>query len=321
MKADFLFPLFSLQVFADGAAAGTAGEGGQGTGVSAEAAAPQKNKGVKNPLADVKYGIQEEEPPAAGVENKESREPGKAEPSDAPVNRDAEFERLIKGEYKDLYDRKMQDTIQKRLKGSKETAERLDALTPALELLGKKYGVDPADASALSRAIADDDALYADEATEKGIDVGTFKQLRKMELENASLSRAIAQQERREQAARQYEQWQQQAQEARRTYPSLDLKEECQNPQFMQLLRAGVDVGSAYLVLHKDDIIPAAMQHTAKVVEQKLAGKMMSASARPGENGVGSQSAAITKSDVTKLTKADRDEIRRRVARGERIRF
>lgn len=321
MKAEFLFPGACLQVFADGAAAGSAGEGGQGTGVTAEAAAPQKSKGVKNPLADVKYGIQEEEAPAAGVESMESREPEKTGPPDAPADRDAEFERLIKGEFKDLYDRKMQDIIQKRLKGSKQMEDRLTTLTPALELLGKKYGVDPADASALSRAIADDDALYADEATEKGMDVGTFKQLRKMELENASLSKAIAQQERREQAAQQYAQWQQQAQEARKIYPSLDLKEECGNPQFMQLLRSGVDVGSAYLVLHKDDIIPAAMQHTAKVVEQKLAGKMMSASARPGENGVGSQSAAITKSDVGKLTKADREEIRRRVARGERIRF
>lgn len=314
MKHLQFFPWLNLQAFAEGGA----GEGGEGSGVTAEAAAPQPKKGVKNPLADVRYGIQDEAPPAAEVETQEPAEPEESKP---PVDRAAEFEKLIKGEYKDFYDKRVQDTVRKRLKGSEENANRLNALSPALELLGKKYGVDPADAEALSRAIAEDDAYYEDEAVKNGMEVSAYKKIQQIERRNQSLSRQLQEREQRDQAVQQYSQWMQQAEEARKTYPSLDMKAECQNPQFMQLLRSGVDVGSAYLVLHKDDIIPAAMQHTAKVVEQKLSSKIMAGSARPGENGTGNQSAAITKSDVSKLTKADREEIRRRVALGERIRF
>jgi hypothetical protein len=93
------------------------------------------------------------------------------------------------------------------------------------------------------------------------------------------------------------------------------------NPKFVQLLRSNVDVRTAYEVLHKDEIIPAAMQFTAKTVEQKIANNIASGSRRPTENGMSSQSAATVKDDVTRLTKADRDEIICRVQRGEKIVF
>ena len=74
-------------------------------------------------------------------------------------------------------------------------------------------------------------------------------------------------------------------------------------------------------MIHKDEIIPAAMQFTAKAVEQKLTNKIIANGARPAENGNSSQGASVTKSDVSQLTKADRAEIARRVARGEKISF
>jgi hypothetical protein len=63
------------------------------------------------------------------------------------------------------------------------------------------------------------------------------------------------------------------------------------------------------------------MQFTAKTVESKIAKSIASNSARPNESGMGSQSAAVVKSDVSQLSKADRAEIIRRVQRGEKIRF
>lgn len=42
---------------------------------------------------------------------------------------------------------------------------------------------------------------------------------------------------------------------------------------------------------------------------------------RPNENGTNSNSAFVTKTDPSKLTRADFEEIERRVARGERISF
>jgi hypothetical protein len=112
-----------------------------------------------------------------------------------------------------------------------------------------------------------------------------------------------------------------QAESTKQIYPSFDLRAEMQNPKFIDLLRSNIDVRTAYEVIHKDDIIAGAMQFTAKTVEQKLTNKIIAGGARPSENGNSSQGASVTKSDVSALTKADRDEIARRVARGEKISF
>lgn len=63
------------------------------------------------------------------------------------------------------------------------------------------------------------------------------------------------------------------------------------------------------------------MHFAAQTIESKVAKSIAANGARPTENGTGAQSAAVVKSDVSQLTRADRDEIRRRVARGEKIRF
>jgi hypothetical protein len=104
-------------------------------------------------------------------------------------------------------------------------------------------------------------------------------------------------------------------------YPSFDLDTEMRNPEFVKLLKSGVDVRTSYEVLHKDEIIPAAMQFTAQKVGQQITNKIIANGARPVENGINSQSSAIVKSDVSQLSKDDRAEIIRRVARGEKIRF
>jgi hypothetical protein len=99
------------------------------------------------------------------------------------------------------------------------------------------------------------------------------------------------------------------------------LKTELQNPQFQRLIRSGIDVKTAFEVIHKDEIIPAAMQYTAKTVEQKVVNNIRANGMRPSENGVTSKSPVEVKSDVSKLTKADRQEIIRRVRQGEKISF
>ena len=317
MEKKIFFPMvLNLQLFAEGAGGGDGGTGAGGaTGVTSTAAVSNSTKGAKNPLADVKYGVQpEDNTPAAEVTSVQSVET-------VAQDRNAEFEKLIKGEYKDLYDARVQDTVQKRLKSSKEVVDKYNALTPTLEMLAKKYGVDASDSEALVRAIEEDDSYYEQEALEKGITVQQLKEIRKMERENADLKRQMNEQNRREKAAQEYSRWMEQAKQAKLTYPSLDLNTEAKNPQFLQLLNSGVDVATAYAVIHKDEIIPAAMQYTAKTVEEKIANKIIAGGARPAENGNSSQSATLTKSDVSLLTKADFAEIDRRLARGERISF
>ena len=305
MKINLLFPMLNLQLFAEGA-----GDGGtaEGQGVTGAAALPQTKGEKNNPLASVKYGKQDEAP-AAGVQQT------------ATPDRQAQFEALIKGEYKDLYDARMQDTVQKRLKGQKEVVDKFNSLTPTLELLASKYGVDASDIESLNKAISEDDSYYEQEALEKGMTVKDLKEFKKMERENADLKAQMQEAERQEQGKKLYATWMQQAEDTKKVYPSFDLKAEMNNPKFLDLLRSNIDVRTAYEVMHKDEIIPAAMQFTAKTVESKIAKKIASNGARPTENGMSSQGAALVKSDVSQLSKADRAEIIRRVQRGEKIRF
>lgn len=303
------FQMLNLQLFAEGA-----GDGGTSAeGTMADSGIASTTKGVKsNPLADVKYGIQDD----AQVTDVQSSKTT----VDAP-DRNAEFEKLIKGEYKDLYDARVQDTIQKRLKGTKETVEKYESLMPTIDLLAKKYGVKADDIEGLNKAIEEDDSFFEDEALERGITVEQLKEIRKMERENAELKRQMQEHETQEKASKIYASWMDQAEKTKSVYPTFDLNSEMQNPKFVDLLRSNIDVRTAYEVLHKDEIIPAAMQFTAKAVEQKITNKIISNGARPTENGMNSQSASLVKSDVSQLSKADRAEIIRRVARGEKIRF
>ena len=320
MSHNFILRSIDLQLFAEGgSSASAAGAEGSGTGAegvtTADGMPATSARAKNNPLADVKYGIQE---------NAEDAQVADAQNTAGQVSaeeRAAKFEALIKGEYKDLYDAKMQDTIQKRLKGTKDTVDKYNALAPTLETLAKKYGVDPTDIEALNHAIDEDSTFFEDEALEKGISVEQLKEIRKIERENADLKKQMREQSVRENADRIYAGWLEQSDALKQIYPNFDLDAEIKNPRFVDLLKNNVDVRTAYEVLHKDDIIRGAMQFTADTVQTKLANNIIAGRNRPSENGIGQTSPAVVKNDVSQLSRADREEIIRRVARGEKIRF
>ena len=315
MRTLSLLPYFDLQFFGEGAggAGGGTGAGGDGAGApsgqTAAAPAQPQTTGVKgNPLANVQYGKQDDAP-AAGEQQINTDQ------------RNARFEELIKGEYKDLYDARVQDTIRQRLKGNEATVQKYNALAPVLDLLAGKYGVDVNNIEALSKAIEDDETFYEDEALEKGLTVEQVKEIRKMQRENAQLKAQMQQQQNQEQANALYAAWMQQAEQLKTVYPGFDLATELQSEQFRALLRSNVPVQTAYEVVHKDEIIPAAMRFTAEKIQEKTVNSIRAGQRRPAEGAMASQGAVQIKSDVSQLTKADREEIARRVARGEKIRF
>ena len=302
MRKLTLAPFFNIQLFAEG---GGAAAGGEGAAAAAPVAAPQQPGVKSNPLADVQYGKQESAP-AAG-------EKGSAE------ERNSRFEELIKGEFKDLYDARVQNTIRERLKGNEATVQKYNALAPVLDLLAGKYGVEADNIEALSKAIEEDETFYEDEALEKGLTVQQVKEIRKMQRENAALKAQVEERSRKENADATYAAWMQQAEALKQVYPSFDFATEAQNEQFRRLLQSGIPLQTAFEVIHKDEIMPAAMQYTAKQVEAKVANNVRSGMKRPAEGAAGGRSAVQVRSDPSKFTKADMDEIARRVARGERI--
>ena len=293
----------------DGAAAegGTAAQGaGEG-----QPAAPQGGRN-KNPLAGVQYGKQAE-PDAQDA-------PATAPPE---VDRGAAFEELIKGEYKDEFAKRTQKVIDARFKATKELEGRLGALQPMVDALASRYGVDPTDPAALQKALAEDDSYYQDEADRKGLTVEQLKRLKSIERENEQLRAVIEDRQRREGADRIYSKWQQESEACAQVYPGFDLKGECEGEtgeRFMGLLKNGIDVKTAFEVVHKDELLGGAIQYAVQTTQKRTVDNIRARGMRPSENGAsGNAPARIVKKDPSAFTRKDREEIARRVSRGERI--
>lgn len=301
----------------DGGAAGAMGaENAAGT---QEVAALEEKRLKRHPLANVRYGRQPEAPKEGGTE-----EPAVAGQEETPpVEGGGEtFEELISGRYKQEFGERVQQILAKRLKNSRDAEERLGKLGPMLEALGEKYGVGADDIDGLVARVTDDDSLYEAEAQQRGVPVSTLKQIKALERDKAEADRFRAQS--REQAAVQahYQRLVEQGQKVKEMFPTFDLQTELKNPDFLKLTApgVGVDVMTAYQVIHRDEIQPAAMQYAARKTQEKLAASIQANASRPVENGVGATGAqAEVRMDPSKWSKEDRAEVRRRVARGERI--
>jgi hypothetical protein len=223
--------------------------------------------------------------PDAGVQGVKQEAADAQLPDTVASDPDAEFDRLIRGQFKDQYNARVQDIVRKRLKSQEKTLEQYRALESSLV---RKYGIQAKDPQALAQAI-------------------------EAELPGDS--------QRNARVKGQMEQWMWQAQQARQQYPNLDMGRELQNPRFRALLNAGVDVGDAYLVAHRDEIIPAAMHRTAKAVEEKFANRIAANITRPSENAMAGRGTTVVADQVSHMSKAQRQDIIRRVQRGEIIRF
>lgn len=310
----------------DGGAAGSAAAAGgvsSAAGDGTPSGVNPSDAGKGRATTKVLYGRQPEialeEPQAAAGDITDK--PTTTTTSDTLEAKKAEFERLIKGDYKELYDAQVQGIISRRLAETKGLKERMDKLSPLMDMLGAKYGVDGSDIDAVSRAINEDKGFYEQAAVEKGMDVETYKHMLEVEAENKRLKAVREETERRQNAQKVYSQWLTESEMVKQIYPGFDFDAEMENPQFGRLLQSGVGVKAAYQAIHMDDIVGGAMQYTAQTVAKKQADAIRAKAARPIEAGMSGQGGVVVKNDVTKLTAADRRDIARRVARGEQIQF
>lgn len=294
--------LLELQLFADGAAAGA------GMGVSGSAAGSQGDSGD---LSNVQYGISYED---------DSADDTPAEP--AADDSTDDFDSLIKGKYKEAYDSRVQDIVQRRVRGMQGTVDAYNRAMPLIEAMAQKYGIDdPNNIDAIVDALDADDKMLEEEAEALNMPTEQLRNMRKLERENKAFRNRERQAELNRQADEQAAQWEQQAAAARSLYPALDMQAELQNPKFATFLRNGLDVQTAYEIIHKDEIMTAGMQYATKQAAEKVARSVAAGAKRPSEGGNGAGVAAIHKTDPTSLTRNDMKEIYRRVARGERVSF
>lgn len=318
--------LFDLQYFGegggDGAGAGseTGSMGGSNEGQAENSDLANHRPGRRsNPLANVVYGIQEDQP---ATDTGAPKTPETQVTTRTAENRATDFENLIRGEYKAEFDSRVQNIINKRFAESKKTEEQMKALKPMLDMLSQKYGTDAADFEGLAKAIQDDDTYYEDEAIKKGLTVKQLKEMKQLERDNAALREAQQEAQKRQQSQQIYSQWMDQVNQFNQKYNmNIDFAREAENPDFSAILKNGASVEAAYMAVHMDEMMGNAMFRTAQTVSQKISNNIQSRAARPQENGISSRATTTMKTDVNSLTKKDREEIERRVARGEIIRF
>lgn len=339
--------MINLHLF-DGAegsqAAGEAAGDGQPVQPAAKGAQEAGRSGARrsrnNPLANVVYGKQAEEsreagrtPQGAGHESVGGGAPeerqtesgsrdGAMQDGNGETARRAAFDSFVR-ENRDLYDERVQALMDRRFKGQRELENEMKAARPVLDMLKQKYGAK--DVAGLQKAIEADDSYFEDEANERGLTVEQLKEVKRLERENAAFREAERERERQEGMRQAATRWMQQAEKLKAVYPDFDLTQELNDPEtgerFTDLLRSGfVDVRTAYELIHKDELMSGAIGYAVRTAQESTLNSIRARGMRPVENGGGGSAAAvIVKKDPGKFTRADREEISRRVARGERI--
>lgn len=301
MKKLFLLHALDLQMFADGAggAGGGAAEGGAAGATAGDAG--QQTTGVQT-------GSPAQEPGAA-VAGQQAEDPAKA------------FEQLIKGQYKDQYNSRVEKTVTKRVAGLNQQLQRYKDAAPIFEILSQQYGVDATDLAGLAKAVQEDASFFQEEAIAKGMDVQDLMQMKRIQRENAQLQRQLEQQRTKEQADRQFQAWMQEAEAVKQYFPGFELETELQNDAFKRMLASGVPMKAAYTALHADEVVHSAMQFAAQKATQQVTDTVIAGAARPVENGAAGGGAAAPVLDVSKMSDKQIKEYAERARRGEKISF
>jgi hypothetical protein len=312
-----------LQTFADGGGAaggdGSGGADGAGTTPGAggqEAAKPGK---AVNDLSAVKYGRQDD-----GSEGQPEAQEEKA-PAEQPKEQPKRlnFDELLKSnpEYQREMQKRIDNAINRRFAKSKSAEEQNAKLQPALNLLATKYGVKAGDTEALINAINGDSDLIEQQAMDMGMEPDAYREYQRLKAENEAFKKAAEERERQEQLNQMYTKWRGQEQQAQQIFPGLSLDQEIQNPQFSELLSAGLDVLTAYKTIHLDEISQGLIRNAAADAQRETIAKIQQKQNRPREGAAGKSQAATVKADISKLTLKDYEEIIHRAQRGETIRF
>lgn len=252
--------------------------------------------------------------------------------ADAPKSREERrraYDEFIKGEGKEFYAEDTQKIVSKRVGDFKAMEEKMGKLQPFMDALSDKYNLSADDLEGLMKAIQSDRDFFSEAAAEAGMDnPETYRQFREAQRKTKAMEDAQNAQKAAEEAQRRQnfvqqkmQAWQTEAEGVKAKYPGFNFEADSANPQFMSMLRAGVSIEAAYRALHHDEIVAGAVDNARAQTEKSVVENIRAKGSRPAENGTSGASTFTYKSDVSKLNKADRAEIARRAARGEKIVF
>jgi hypothetical protein len=221
------------------------------------------------------------------------------------------------------YNKQMQATIQARLRSAKGAEETLGKLTPALELLARQHGQDPAniDYDALAKSISEDRSYYEDKALEMGVPVETAMKIDNEERDSARQKREQDRTLEQQKFLQHIMKLEQQGEAMKKVFPNFDLRTELQNPAFARMTspNVGISVEDAYYAVHRNEIQTAAMQVTAQKTAQNISNAIQAGSRRPDENGTSGQAPSVTTFDYRNASREQREALKKRIRSGEKI--
>ena len=292
MNKNYELSNIDLQLFAEGGAAGSSGASAGSDGASANG-----SDGV-------------------AVTGDNTGDAGSAA-EEVTVDRATQYAKF-KEDYKAEYDADVQKLIRNRLHKANSYEKKTQ---PLFSVLADRYGVNASDVDAIIKAVEDDDSFYQEKALEAGLTVADYKERYKMQKE---LERFRAEDRRRRETAERTESMNRlyaQADEVKKFFPAFDLEKEAQNPDFAKLVSKGVGLLAAYKAVHHDDIVANAMATAVQKASDKISASVALNAARPNENGMSSQSSAVSTVNIKNLTKEQMSELKKRAAGGEKITF
>lgn len=340
-----IFDWFDLQLFGgEGAGAGagasggaSSGEGGgQASGESATVAAEQRLRelGVPAERARKRASKIATTMAPAKVENVDKAEvvPATTTNNETPTEEVVEevapkrmtWDEIMKDPE---YNKEMQKTISSRLKASKTAEESLQKMTPAIELMARKYGLDAKnmDYEALANAINNDDAYYEQKAIEMGTSVETAKRVDQMERDEARRKEAEQRSIQEQKMRAHFIKLEQQSEEVKKLFPNFDLRTELQNPAFARMVSpdSPFSVEDAYHAVHRKEIQAASMQLVAQKTAEKITNSIQAGQRRPDELGASGQAPSVSTFDYRNASVEQRNALKKRIreaaARGEKL--
>lgn len=318
----YIITAMDLRLFGEGAGAAAGGEGaGASTGETQAAPVYTRAGKTSGDTSNVLYGKQPSAQGSTGTGTPDAGERATTiqSTSDSKEARASRYREMIEGEFKDEYTSDFQQKFNQRFRDYKSLQERVDGYQPIVDVLAQRYG--ESDPAKLAEAINADTVYWQEAADEAGMTVENFREMQRLKAREAQFMEQEKRQRGEEAANAQIQKWYQEAETVKAKYPGFDLNAEIKDRNFQALLKSGTPMELAYKVMHMDEMMNSAVQTTAATTEAKVIANVKAKGARPAEGGASSQAAAIVKDDVHKLTKADRANIARRVARGEEIHF
>lgn len=287
---------WSLQLFAEG-------EGAEGT-ASGEATSTAED------------AVQQTEGAPAGESGVETRTP------------DEEFEDLINGQYKEQFQKRTQGIIDRRFKETKNLEAQIEKNKAINEAIAVKYGVDPTDIEALTKAVTDDSSLLEEAAYNENLTVEQYKEKLAGQRAQRELD-AIKQQQReqqiQEQRAALAREIDRQQDEIRVKYndKSFDFwKEYNTNPEFKGMFDARVPMETCYKVINQDRFIADAQRTAVHQTQKAVADTIMANGMRPVEGGIKTQPPVSSKVDVANVkSKEDIEKYWEMARQGKEVTF